>query len=816
MVMRIEECLCRDIELKAIARLDFTGYLSIFPLNSESFCETSSVMLPACFQGHDRMNVLASYVLHVFQVFDGVDHATRIKIRQTFNLFAHGFMTSGNFQRAASLFGTTAENAAKKLIEVRISPGTVVTKATSRNWSAEETMLLLARFGSRGEFNHESCLLHGRPSRDSLSIRVKRAIADLDAHQMLTDERCAPTLTLTHCSVASIPPADGRKGNSKFTNKIMKLSRSFDQAKRELQTKDARHQKELAALVRKMSDVSDMTEVEDEACPENVDYSRTLLAECGSLLSLSRYGRRYSQFMYEISELIRATSRKTYRIIRQLFLLPSEAALFAKYGSIVKSKKKELTDANLLGIRIQRLLGNNGVLRNTPITIAIDAFSFRTFTGRTIAGEKTTEKYSNAFLFLLIPLDFSLPVQVLHLQKKANGAYDESIQKLFERIKREFVSNLGSIWFKATDGDRYLSKEHDLFFQEHVAAHRNDYMFLLDDLHTKLCNGLTIPIADPLHFAKNIRGKILDHNVAVVDSEYVILLVNKNDLQAVLNVKDALDDASLLGRMRDVYVTKLFTLENVCTLIEKKMYAGAFLFLPYAAVFTVSYATNLSLSSRVFFAKLAYLAFERLLLEAEKLTAQNKTIKYRYCSGCLAVTVAEPTYLKRMMHSCLALGISMLFGPTNLRLDALGTHLVENAIGVSRSIANSTKYETISSAFATAELRKEISRKYDITLYLPKRVNDGGAKINTLGDGIEHPEDWDANDIVSRLAEACDLDLLPSCEDEVSDFAHDLREFLSLMDRRELFETSEVANALIVQRNYKFKSEPEKEDENKD
>ena len=158
----------------------------------------------------------------------------------------------------------------------------------------------------------------------------------------------------------------------------------------------------------------------------------------------------------------------------------------------------------------------------------------------------------------------------------------------------------------------------------------------------------------------------------------------------------------------------------------------------------------------------------------------------------------------------------MLFGPTNLRLDALGTHLVENAIGVSRSIANSTKYETISSAFATAELRKEISRKYDITLYLPKRVNDGGAKINTLGDGIEHPEDWDANDIVSRLAEACDLDLLPSCEDEVSDFAHDLREFLSLMDRRELFETSEVANALIVQRNYKFKSEPEKEDENKD
>lgn len=321
-----------------------------------------------------------------------------------------------------------------------------------------------------------------------------------------------------------------------------------------------------------------------------------------------------------------------------------------------------------------------------------------------------------------------------------------------------------------------------------------------------------MPIADPLHFAKNIRGKILDHDVAVVDSESVIMLVNKKDVQGVLKLKDALDDTSLLGRMRDVYVTKLFTLENVCTLIEKHMYAGALLFLPYASVFTVLYSTNLSTTTRLFFAKLAYLAFERLLLEAEKLTAQNKSIKYRYCSGCLAVTVAEPTFLKRMMHSCLALGISMLFAPNNLRLDALGTHLVENAIGVSRSTANSTKYESICSAFAIAELRKEISRKYDITLYLPKRVNDGGAKINTLADGIEHPKEWDAHDIISRLAEACDLDLLSSCEPEVFDFSRELRQFLALMDRRELFETSEVANALIVQRNYVFKSGGDEEE----
>ena len=160
-----------------------------------------------------------------------------------------------------------------------------------------------------------------------------------------------------------------------------------------------------------------------------------------------------------------------------------------------------------------------------------------------------------------------------------------------------------------------------------------------------------------------------------------------------------------------------------------------------------------------------------------------------------------------MMHTCLALGISMSFGPKNVRLDAVGTHLVENAIGIARSISNSTKYESICSAFAIAELRKEIAKNYDIKLHILKRIDDGGSKIDTLCDeGLKHPEWWDAHDLVATCVEICSYDTRETCEAELLKFTQDLSDVLGRLQVQELRETSEVANSLILQRSYKFKA----------
>ena len=540
----------------------------------------------------------------------------------------------------------------------------------------------------------------------------------------------------------------------------------------------------------------------DETRTEQTNLCETLLVEWMQLVPVHIHGRRYSDSIYEISELLRATSRKAFRILRQLLPVPSETALFLRYGEAIREYKDLLTREDMLERRIEDLISEE----NTgPATIGIDAFSFRTFTGQTISGVEQNEQYSNAFLFIHIPLESSFRPKVIHIHKKGNGAYDDTVESLFQRIKAIYHEKSSPLWFKATDGDRYLSHEHDTFFREHIEAHRDDFFFLVQNLHDKLCAGMTMPISDPLHFAKNMRGKILDHYVALVESDIIVLLVCRNTLERILMLGETLNDRSQLGRMRDVYVTKLFSLRNVCKLLEQKAYAEALALLPYASVFTVLYATNLSVETRIFFAKLAYLSFNRLLTEAIKLTANNSCIRHR-TSDCIAITMAEPGYIKRMMHTCLALGISMTFGPKNLRLDAVGTHLVENAIGIARSISNSTKYESICSAFATAELRKEIAKKYDITLHIPKRINDGGSKIDTLcEEGLKHPEWWDAYDIVATCVEICSYDTRQACEAEFSKFTQELSDFLGRLEVQELRETSEVANALIVQRNYKFK-----------
>ena len=468
--------------------------------------------------------------------------------------------------------------------------------------------------------------------------------------------------------------------------------------------------------------------------------------------------------------------------------------------------KSELTDLNLTLQRLDTMI-ETGVIDKSPLTIGIDAFAFRTFAATPFSDNPSvSQEYSNAFLFLHIPLDADKRPILLHLHKKTNGSFDDSIGDIFMALKSVYLKREIPVWFKSTDGDRFLAAAHDSFFDKYVQHHRYDFQFLVETIHDALCHGGTMPIPDPLHYAKNMRGKLIDHQIAVVDNDVLVMLIEPASLQKFLDLGDVLGDHSQLGRMRDVYVTKLFTLRNVCTLIDKKEYAAAAVFLPYSCIFTLLYCTNITNETRVFLAKLAYLCFNRHLDEVRKLVRGTDKIKTRFTDKTWAITMAEPNYLKRMLHSCLSFGISLWTGPNKLRLDAMGTHLVENAIGVARSTANSTRYSAIVSAFATAELRKDIARKYDIQLRVPKRLNDGGLKVDTVADGgLTHPDSWDANDISSMFIEACNHDLMNTARAELNEFLGDFRAFTDSLQVSQLPETSDVSNALIVQRNYKFK-----------
>ena len=784
---------------------DFSEYIKPNGIsNCLPVCECLSNMFArpwtTCFGQHEPAKVLVAYILYESKAFADTGAAARVKIRFTFDIFARKLLTVPQFLAIVSEFGEQVQTAARVLVDACTCPGNLARGPLTRTWSANETVLLLAgAFLSQGN-GLERYLAH-RPSYDSWKKRVSRVIAELSEHNMLDGH--GVILDVMHCDDLTVAPEDGRKTKNRSSNKHLLLAQEVTTMRRLASTQEARHSKQVHSLNEKIRSLEDMEN--DDMPDEQAALSETLLREWKELLPIHSNGRRYTDHMYEISELLRATSRKSFRILRQIVPVPSESALFRRYGETIRENKDLLTREELLEQHIEDMLSKE---RAGPATIGIDAFSFRTFASQTLSdGNQQSEQYSNAFLFIHIPLDSAFSPKVIHIYKKGNGAYDSNVQSLFDRIRAKYHKEKSYLWFKSTDGDRYLSYEHDVFFQTYVEPHKDDFSFLLQCLHDKLRGGVTMPISDPLHFAKNMRGKIIDHCVALVDSEIMVSLVDRISLEKILELGDVLNDLSQLGRMRDVYVTKLFSLRNVSKLLAARHYAGALVLLPYASLFTVLYGKNLSLETRMFFTKLAYLCFNRLLTEATKLTTRYGCIRSRYSSGCLAISMAEPGYIKRMMHTSLAIGIAMLFGPDKLRLDALGTHIVENAIGIARSISNSTKYESICSAFTTAELRKQLTKKYGITLYIPKRINDGGAKIDTVCEGgIQHPEQWDAHDIVSACVEVCAFETRQACEQEVLKFGQELSNFLCKLEIQELQETSEIANALIVQRNYKFKT----------
>ena len=769
-----------------------------------------SVPVVACLQGEDPIKLLVAYDMHVFGVLANYTYQARTEIRYLFDAFVRAMISPAQLLNLAARFGPDVVEAASKLSSVCLLAERK-SLPLQRLWTIDETLELIAKLVKGSLVNADPKRFVPYRTVDSWTKRLKRVVAELRAAGALTDER-RPVLSFQHLDETNIEPCTRfeqdhiERDEKSLKIKYLALSKSLAMLKRSSASEKARNCKIIQGLKRKIENTAANLADNDEENVEHPNVFNQLSVEFHELIRIPAKGRRYSELVYNFAELLRTTSRKSYRIIRQIFPIPAESSLYSKFTDSIQDHKDELTKRALLRQRIEKVISDDGCT-DSPITIGIDAFSFQTFSGETMSGTATREQFSNAFLFLHIPLDPAKPPRVIHLQKKANGSYDQSIADTWQLIKQIYSDLEIPVWYKATDGDRFLSQEHDKFFKENVEHYRNDFNLLLELLPDKLKEGVTMPISDPLHFAKNLRGKLIDHDVAVAYNDGDVALVNGNSLQEVLKLGPVLDDHTTLGRMRDVYVTKLFTLENVCTLIGHGDFAGALILLPYACIFTVLYTDNLANESRMFLTKLAFLVCNMLLDESQKIVANTKSIRHRYTFKCTAVTVSEPTYLKRVMHTCLALGISIYCGPTNVRLDAIGTHLVENSIGIARSISNSTKFEKIVSSFATTELRKDIAREYGLTLYVHKRINDGGAKINTMADdGIKFP-DWDANDIASSFIESLYTSLAGCAKQDVCSFISQLRVLIGDLQIRKLSDTSEVANSLIVQRNFAFNRE---------
>ena len=538
-----------------------------------------------------RESVVVAYILANFSDFQNLEVTERIKIRCICELFVQGMIFGEQLTNIARMFYPTIHRAVQILINSVLSP--VTTFPRHRMSMIEQNTLLLASYQTR--FWESVCSFVGKTVPQCMDRR-RYVIRCLNNSGLLIDtpQPKQRLLSIVHLELCNVAPRTGTD-SAILKAQIMRIK---SQAKKEIMrmrmcnVRLHRQTKNLQKIIDQAAaeNCSDEDEDTEQSLPIT-EQGHSIWEELSEWRERPGRGRNYPDNLLSLSQLLALTSRKTYLILRQVFPLPSLACLKNHYSAKLAVIKEQLSGFGLIDEHISKLVGSFGK-SPPPVTLAVDAFAFQTFYETSpLRNSCQTMRYSNAFIFMCIPLDSRARPTVVHLMIKENGSFDAQVMAKLREIVELYQRGKVTVLFTATDGDPFLHASHNTFFQEHVQQYQADYFFLIGDIYRKLLEVMEpMPIADPLHFAKNLRGKLLDHNVAIIASESPVF-TNATVLKSVLkDLGPTLDDVSRLGRMRDFYATSLFTMNNVCRLMAANQYHSAFLLLPYACIFAILYA----------------------------------------------------------------------------------------------------------------------------------------------------------------------------------------------------------------------------------
>lgn len=397
--------------------------------------------------------------------------------------------------------------------------------------------------------------------------------------------------------------------------------------------------------------------------------------------------RSYNEETYDISQLVYLTSAKTYNLIREFLPLPSFQKLYLKFGKELICEKNNIEDITKLSDIIMKYKIDNHILfdelqnNNLAVTLAIDAFAFRSFSttaltsySNPISDQNESTVYNNGFLFMMIPIDFRYPPLDVHIEKESSGSYNDNIDKIAKHIKISLICNGFNVWFKATDGDRYPSQEHKDFLNKYISGKSGEFLKLVYEIFNELVDDitLTIPIGDPLHLYKSLRSRYQTHPIKLFSDSNLSTNFEETDL--ILDIGQALSDVSHLGKMRDCYCLKFFTLENVIKLFKNGKIMDAIFILPIACWIVSIYSTTIDLSFRLFFVELSFQIFSMFFENFTDL--KKKKVFQRKQEDSIYVTIHEEQYIIRILNTLVATAITLIFSDF-VRTDGLGTHLVD-------------------------------------------------------------------------------------------------------------------------------------------
>ena len=528
----------------------------------------------------------------------------------------------------------------------------------------------------------------------------------------------------------------------------------------------------------------------DDEGDQCVAESMPILHEMMMLSEVHPNGRRYSDSMMRFAYSLMTYSPTGYKFMRKVLILPSRSQ---RYSCAVQRMKQSLTNIE----ESYHLLENFKSFGQGPkvvCALGVDAFSFRLFLRRSSPLEevrkrltpeqlrvlspiledkelmaidttddsdseeesdeyladpfndltqenvnKLFDSYNSCFTYVVMPLNSQLPCLNIHLEPCSSGSANDSTVDVLERVIQKCEMYNIDVALIAADGDRGWNRKFDRVFE---VLEKHPYTSLGDlslDVY-ELCrnDGVPLAVTDLLHYVKAARSRYIDHKIAVTLGN-VEVQTSCEMAEDVLNVGLAISDRSQLGRMRDFYPLQLFTIKNVLLLLSNDMYADAYYFLPHAILLLVVRCPFFRMDFRMQLLTIAYLLFCEVYTDlsshSRNMSEKTSTMKatQRQSKFTDIRTFAEISSIRLILCTIVAFGAAFQLHSHDLRTDALGTHIVEQRIGLGRKDGDA-RWERILSRFSTSALRTLFQELDQIDVGVSKRLKVAGCRLSEEGD----------------------------------------------------------------------------------
>jgi hypothetical protein len=266
----------------------------------------------------------------------------------------------------------------------------------------------------------------------------------------------------------------------------------------------------------------------------------------------------------------------------------------------------------------------------------------------------------------------------LHVRPTQSGQATVEIKTALAKCRDVLTQHQLGVWYICSDGDRGYDAKHREFFTQWIYLYRTQGLMAVV---TWLADQKGIPVSDFLHIWKNFCNKCKNHPVTL-KPDSVDHWVSALQLEELLQLGAPLTDSSSIGKMRDSYALKLFSLAGCSNCADAERILDLMYLIPWALQEEVVRSPTLSQEQRLMKAMMSF----RLLFHYYELSSLPPApgVAKRYAAGKRCVTFAEDSSWPRLLNNAVALIHFVMMGDRHWSFSRLGTHCLENFFGMVR------------------------------------------------------------------------------------------------------------------------------------